>query len=190
MKATPWLPFLAIDYLNSLLRPDMRVFEYGSGGSTLYLSERVGELVSVEHDPKWFIKVRAALANRGNINLRLIEPFPAAIGDDKSNPDHYTSGPLMADFVRYVSALNDYPDFDLILVDGRSRASCLAHAAHKIKPGGWVILDNAERDYYLKNTANLFDDWERVLFFGHGPYNDWPWQTLFMKAPKAYDEPI
>ncbi|MBU6399666.1 MAG: hypothetical protein KGS61_05060, partial [Verrucomicrobia bacterium] len=31
----PWFAYAAIDFLDRYLRPDMRVCEYGSGGSTL-----------------------------------------------------------------------------------------------------------------------------------------------------------
>ena len=42
----PWIPFAARDFLEKALRPEMRVCEYGSGGSTLFFASRVRELVS------------------------------------------------------------------------------------------------------------------------------------------------
>lgn len=177
--ASPWIPFLALDYLNSIIRSGMTVFEYGSGGSTLYFSERIYRFASVEHSPEWYDKMRELINSA--VNYRLIEPDPAAVGDDKSNPAHYTSSPLSANFRAYVSAIDNYNDCDIVFIDGRSRAACLAHATPKIKPGGWIILDNSERDYYLQNTRHLFDDWETVEIFGYGPYLSWPWKTLFMR---------
>ena len=47
---TPWITFRAIDWLDAFLKPDMDVFEYGAGGSTLYLAKRARRVVSVEHD--------------------------------------------------------------------------------------------------------------------------------------------
>jgi hypothetical protein len=32
----PWISYAAIDFLDGYLKPDMTVYEYGSGGSTLF----------------------------------------------------------------------------------------------------------------------------------------------------------
>lgn len=47
--------------------------------------------------------------------------------------------------------IKKFPDnyFDIVLVDGRSRPSCLFHSLNKVKKGGLLVLDNAEREYYL-----------------------------------------
>ena len=57
----PWLPFPVIDWLNDHLTKDMVVFEWGSGGSTEYIAKRVKRIISVEHHPIWFTKVRFML---------------------------------------------------------------------------------------------------------------------------------
>ena len=181
MRSVPWIPDLALGYLNGILDNNMSVFEYGSGGSTIYFGNHAKNIVSIEHSLEWYQEIKPRIA--ANAEYRLIEPKKDAIGDDKSNPNHYTSNPLMADFRNYVSAIDDYDNFDIIFIDGRSRSSCLKHSANKIKSGGWIILDNADRDYYLSQTHHLFDEWETVTFFGYGPYIDWPWKTIFMRSP-------
>jgi len=50
----PWFTYPAIEYLNNLDLSDLKVFEYGSGFSTLYWSKRCKYVVSVEHDEEWF----------------------------------------------------------------------------------------------------------------------------------------
>jgi hypothetical protein len=35
-KGFPWISFEAIRFLDILLKPDIRVFEYGQGGLTIY----------------------------------------------------------------------------------------------------------------------------------------------------------
>lgn len=40
----PWMVFGCIDFLDDWLKPDMRVFEYGSGGSTLFFANRVSNV--------------------------------------------------------------------------------------------------------------------------------------------------
>ena len=46
--------FLLIEQLIcSVLRPDMRVLEFGSGGSTTLFSPFVKQWISIEHDKYW-----------------------------------------------------------------------------------------------------------------------------------------
>src|SRR5262249_26106778 len=58
----PWMPFPAIEFLETLLTPDAKVFEFGSGGSTIFFAARVCELVTVEHDADWLSRAAAALS--------------------------------------------------------------------------------------------------------------------------------
>jgi hypothetical protein len=139
----PWLPFALIEWFERHLRPDMTIFEYGSGGSTLFIAPRVKQLVSVEHDRSWHQSVADALERRGirNVIYSLHEPTkPASL----RYPDHF-GGYEGHDFERYVTAIDAYPDgaFDVVLVDGRARKFCLEQAIPKIKPGGYLWLDNA-----------------------------------------------
>jgi 16S rRNA A1518/A1519 N6-dimethyltransferase RsmA/KsgA/DIM1 with predicted DNA glycosylase/AP lyase activity len=50
-----------IALLDDRLDSDMRVFEYGSGFSTLYFAERVSSVVSVEYDQQWIEKLSTNL---------------------------------------------------------------------------------------------------------------------------------
>lgn len=53
IEPKPWLAEDAIKYFQSLLTPDMVVVEFGGGGSTLWLSERVKEVYAVERNDEW-----------------------------------------------------------------------------------------------------------------------------------------
>ena len=53
----PWFSYAAIDFLDTFLKPHMVGFEYGSGGSTLFLSRRIKFLYSVEDNPDWYERV-------------------------------------------------------------------------------------------------------------------------------------
>ena len=180
-ESVPWIPHLAREYLEGLILPRWRCFEWGSGGSTLWLGRRVQHLISVEHDPEWALKCQIA---RPNARYLLIPPEPTEIGPDKAVPTHYRAGPIgNMNFEKYATAIIGQGPFDLVMVDGRARASCLIHAVPEVKPGGWLVLDNAERGYYLEHTAHLVKDWERVWFKGHGPRLDWPWECVFWRKP-------
>lgn len=57
--------------------------------------------------------------------------------------------------------------FDYILVDGRSRVSCLKIALSKIKEdGGILVLDNSERPRYKVGIDLVPSDWYKYEFIG------------------------
>ena len=48
----PWFLYGAIDFLQEFLQREMEVFEFGSGGSTLFFARRCARVESVEEDPR------------------------------------------------------------------------------------------------------------------------------------------
>ena len=189
MNHSPWLPYLVTDYIKQLHLN--RVFEWGSGGSTIFFSKRVPFFVSIEHDVEWYNKTKPLLKPEDKYNLIPYESD--SIGPDKANPTHYKSGSTQlgdVNFKRYASAIDDYGKFDLILIDGMARASCLAHAYSHVTDGGCIVLDNTgDRPYYLEQTAHLFGNyesgWETITFMGYGPILDYKWETtVFIKRTK------
>ncbi len=65
----PWFSYGAIDFLECYLKPDMTVFEYGSGGSTVFFSKRTARVVSREPDPVWLQRARSALPHAENVEF-------------------------------------------------------------------------------------------------------------------------
>ncbi len=177
MSNIPWLPYLAIQYIDCWLEKDMNVFEWGAGGSTFWLAERVKSVTTIEHDLDYKFD-----SLPDNVTLYYILPDDGALGDDPANPHHYRSRAIgNVNFKAYASIIDTFGSFDLILIDGRARASCLYHAVSKVNRGGFVVVDNTERDYYLAQTGRLYDGRSKITFYGHGPQNDWKWETTFFK---------
>lgn len=182
---SPWLVFDAIDYIKPRLFKGMNVFEYSSGGSTLFWLYYGANVVSIEHDPQWNDFMRERLQSYKSIDYRLITPEKIenkAQYDDPSDPDKYTSmwDPYKESrFFNYVSQIDTFPDqyFDIISIDGRARPSCIKHSISKIKLGGMIILDNSDRDYYFLKTDQYFKNFSKIEFFGVGPQNDTIWKT-------------
>ena len=140
----PWLNYSLIHFLQERLHRDVKVFEYGSGYSTLFFSQFVTELTSIDHVPEW-----ASL-----VNDRLTKPGHKVISH--SNPH------------AYVNALPD--DQDLVLVDGIHRPEALVHAAQRISPAGVVILDDCHRaDYQDAIEATQAWGFKRLTFVGPRP---------------------
>jgi predicted O-methyltransferase YrrM len=174
------------------LSPDMKVFEWGSGGSTFFLASRVRSVVSVEHDPTWFDHVTRELGRRrvDNVDLRLV--VPELLTDDavsQRTGDYRSSVPKFANmhFSKYVQTIATLPDesLDLVLIDGRSRSACAAVALSKVKRGGAVVLDDSDRVDTLP-AIDVFDvsAWKALHFAGPGPASRWPvsWRTsVFVK---------
>ncbi len=177
----PWLAFGAIDFLEQWLHKEMNVFEYGSGSSTLFFAKRVNSVISIDHNKDWFKNGEASKLkyHLHNVQYLLREPQPRQIESGQcNNPDLYLS--CMGEyanysFEQYVKSIDSFPDayFDLVVVDGRARPSCLKHAVNKVKVNGILLLDNADRNYYTQYLPQLFheDSWEIKIFKGHLPYN-------------------
>ncbi len=178
----PWMTFSAIRFLEKNLKPAMNVFEYGCGGSTVFLSKRSAKVISVEHDKEWFHVLGKKLKELGLSNWegKLIEPeFNGENTKSIADPDEYgTDDKILSQyrFRKYASGIDEYSDdyFDWILVDGRSRPSCMKHAIPKVKPGGFLLLDNADRNYYFEGLPGDFNDRFKVVCADAGP-------TPFMK---------
>ena len=145
----PWISYGAIYFLEGYLKPDMTVYEYGSGGSTLFFASRVARVTSIEHDPLWYSLVQTKLQENSvtNANLQLVEWDLSQLADFENS--------------HYVQSLWD-TEADVILIDGledqskyNRRPICFAFAETQIKQGGIIILDDSWRYTHLrqKNSA-------------------------------------
>jgi hypothetical protein len=149
----PWWTFKASDQVGAFLtgQPDARVFEWGSGASTAWLSRRAGSVTSVEHDHLWAEIVRRVLPN--NAAVHVVPPLPA-----RGEPGEQLSekpGFHGLDFGAYVAALDETEGcFDLIVVDGRARSACFRHAITRLAPNGVLVFDNVDRKRYRDAIAS------------------------------------
>lgn len=193
-QGEPWIPFSALEFLEKILRKEDRVFEFGSGGSTVFLSKRAGELTSVEHDREWYAKVESRINQLGIKNCRLlcVEPEPArGPGADPDDPEacaSHSEAYKGVSFKSYSRAIDSYPNdyFDLVLVDGRVRPSCVERSAEKVRPGGYLMLDDAERRYYLPAQQLMTHlGWEKTGFFGPKPNQMEFSLAYFWKKPET-----
>lgn len=125
-----------------------RVFEFGSGASTLWLAQRAGEVHSVEHDAEFVDVLRPIVAPYENVDLRCVEATPrrpdsTAVSDRRGHED--------LDFEDYVATVADMGGpFDLIVIDGRARSACLVAAIPHLTDDGMIVFDNAGRAGYQK----------------------------------------
>lgn len=197
----PWINYAAIDCLAERLRPGDRVFEYGCGGSTLFFLDLGLRVISVEHEEEWLSRVRE-LANTGDAATAwqgfLRQPRAGAgvpSPRDLADIDGYRSANRRFaefSFEDYAGAIDTFPDahFDLVLVDGRARPSCVKHSARKVRPGGLLLLDNTERSYYLDRSPACLPGWRKVLdSFGPTPtQSHFTRCTVWQRPRQAFTE--
>ncbi len=171
----PWISFLALEYIDAFIKKypkkSLNIFEYGSGGSTLYFSDKVGSLHSVEHDLSWYKYIIKKIKLNDKFIVQLVEPEvnnDISANRSPSVPtDYYSSLDLFktCNFESYVKSIENFENnyFDIILIDGRSRVSCILHAINKLKKGGILILDNAERERYFESNLIKNDEFRLEL---------------------------
>lgn len=152
----PWFTYPAIEYLSQLNLSNSSVLEWGGGNSTKYFSERCRNILTIEHNIEWFIKLRE---NKfPNSDVMLVEPLqygnPSFIAERK---------------------------FDIIIVDGINREECMHTAYDILNAGGIIILDNSDRHPEIADEARK-NGFTQIDFHGIGPVNMYTWTTtIFFK---------
>jgi hypothetical protein len=155
LHVLPWFTDGAIDFLDShifwlkqAMGKNPNVFEFGAGNSTLYFLSRGCNVTSVEHDEEWAEKIEK-VSDFFDYQERL-KMF--------CRPRPYNE-----------SIKGGNKDFDLIIVDGRDRVSCLESviAEEKKKDDGKaiLILDNTERvSNKYKSYVGLLTEYKMIHF--------------------------
>lgn len=144
----PWWTYDAIDDVEAWItaRPTpVRVFEWGSGASTIWLARRAGEVHSVEHHRGFGEHLATALAEHPNVEFAIVEPV-AATNPVVASAKEGHGGLDFADYVAHIDGFDGA--FDLIVIDGRAREACLARAVERVADDGIIVFDNTRRARY------------------------------------------
>jgi predicted O-methyltransferase YrrM len=126
----PWIPFAAAKAIDSRIDRSFRVWEVGAGYSTLWLSDRVGHVTSIEAHEGWYKRLSEIIAKEAIQNVDLRFEYHAAV----------------------MSRFDELPDesLDLLFIDAGPRNDCLKNGWRKVKRGGLIYCDNWEnRDFWL-----------------------------------------
>ncbi|MEK0445164.1 MAG: hypothetical protein RLZZ399_485 [Verrucomicrobiota bacterium] len=175
--ALPWVTLPATRFLMKVVHPGMKIFEWGCGGSTLFYASRGCDVIAIEHSQPWSDLVNEKLSSLQYRKCRVqyIPPEETDFPNQQDNPQQLPVSYLSTNvefagrtFVSYVRAIDSAPDhfYDVIAIDGRARSSCLFHAIKKVKQGGYILLDNSERDEYREGMALIPEGWTRMDFVG------------------------
>ncbi len=132
----PWWTFDAIDFIKAELTPNARVFEWGSGFSTLWMTRNGHRVIALEDNEEWYKTIHKRLEGTAS-DIRL-----TPLGDEYIKPDI------------------PFAEFDLIIIDGRDRSQCcytLIEQAKqgKLKSGAFILFDDAQRKHYFPAIKDL-----------------------------------
>ena len=112
----PMYTYPCYEWLNSIDWTDNKVFEYGTGYSTIWWQNKNVDYHAVEDNKQWYDMI-----------------------EDKTNIN-YKPG-----LHKYIQSIYDYNyKFDVIVIDGVFRFDCIKPALDKIKNDGIIIVDNTD----------------------------------------------
>ena len=119
----PWITKKVVDFIKDYLssNPNTNILEFGSGCSTAFFAQYTQNLVTVEHNPRWYNVVEEYIKNNNlSVDLRLVQN------------DYYQECDKLPK-----------NHFDFVLVDGQHRVNCVRHARDITAPGGVLMLDDS-----------------------------------------------
>jgi hypothetical protein len=167
----PWYTPKANQFLEKKIKNINRIFEFGSGNSSIWFAERTKEYIAVENDSSWYTQVTKKLKEKNLINTNLLFVPP-----DKNKTDFdwekdwpyfkiLKHSPDKPEFRHYMYTIDQYPDnhFDCIVIDGHERIGCLLHALPKLSENGMIIFDDSSREKFQK-VFSLLSDWHSKIF--------------------------
>jgi predicted O-methyltransferase YrrM len=164
----PWIVPAAIGFLRRRIRSSWSVLELGAGRSTPWFARRAGRVISLEDNEFWhdWVVERLALDGLANVDLRL-RPVEAFADEIETLPDRA---------------------FDLVVMDflespDVTRTDVLKSAMERVRPGGYLLLDDSDRPGYAA-AFDLLAGWRFRKFVG--VKDGWPevCETGIFRRPK------
>jgi len=156
----PWLCYPAVRFLEKRITPEMAVFEFGSGYSTLWWSRRVRKVIACEANEKWHIEIRRLAPTNTEVVFAKEEDYPSTIA-------------------LYPAA------FDVVVIDGGDRVACAPAAVAGLNQHGVIIWDDTERPEYESGFDFLRQcGFARIEFSGMGPLVNIAKETSIFYRPE------
>jgi precorrin-6B methylase 2 len=125
-RPVPWMNYAVVHLLQQRLPRDAVIYEYGSGSSTLFWSERVARVVSLEYDKGWFALVTKGLPANATVE--------------------FCAQDVDGAYCRMIGRTGLL--FDAVFIDGRDRVHCVKQGRLCLAPRGVLVLDDSDRERY------------------------------------------
>jgi len=150
LKGLPWIEPGAIELLDKVINKNSIVLEVGAGSSTIWFARKARRVFSFEHNKLWYHIVKDELQHKGLNNVALYY-----------EPDYPKNG---------LSEING--QYDIVLIDGptEGRNSPVEIGIKHIKPGGYFILDDSQREELYAEGLDLLEKqgWQKWDFNNPG----------------------
>lgn len=146
----PWITYPTIDFMEEKNFANKKIFEYGCGNSTIYWTAKNAEVVSVEHDLKWYKQMKLKLRGTKTKIYYCELSYGGGYSEFASNyKKHY---------------------FDMVVIDGRDRVNCCRHAVDALNDHGVILFDDSNRDGYKDGYSFLrMNGFRELPFWGMVP---------------------
>jgi hypothetical protein len=172
---------LILSYLQK--RPDSRMLEWGSGGSTVLFPKFVSWYTSIEHNLDWYAEVRNKLVEEDIRNIEhILVDIPKGVPtkreefwdkhhhlitqlaglDDNNLPSLKGWWDLKTRYIwhEYIDwRFNTICPFDFVLIDGRARVNCAQKALEYLSDDGIVFI----HDFFNRVDVNDY----KAVFQGY-----------------------
>lgn len=137
-KDKPWITQDAIKIVQTLLKKEFIGIEFGSGRSTVWYAKQIQHLTSIEDHKGWYEEIRSQFKEANVSNVDYL--FKSSEGSTIAQTD-------------YCLAIDNFKDnsLDFIVIDGKHRDILANKSIHKLKTGGILLLDDANR--YLSHQT-------------------------------------
>ena len=149
-KIMPMYTYPCYEWLDSIDWTDSKVFEFGTGYSTIWWQNKRADYYGVEDDGEWYdriIKLGFKNADRILVKEQLKVKYEI-------------------DLKKYMKRIYDYDfKFDVIVIDGQVRFDCIKPALEKIKDNGMIIFDNSD---WHKSCKEELDKTDLIPIHFHG----------------------
>ena len=138
----PMYTYPCYEWLDSIDWTDSKVFEFGTGYSTIWWQNKKADYYGVEDDVEWYQRI-IKLINGKQLKVK-----------------------YEIDLKKYMKTIYDYDfKFDVIVIDGQVRFDCIKPALEKIKDNGMIIYDNSD---WHKSSKEELDKTDLIPIHFHG----------------------
>ena len=138
-KIMPIYTYPCYEWLDSIDWTGSKVFEFGTGYSSIWWQNKKADYYGVEDNREWY---------------------------DRTIKSGLKKVKYETDLKKYMKRVYDYDfKFDVIVIDGQVRFDCIKPALEKIKDNGIIILDNSE---WFKRSKEELDKTDLIPIHFHG----------------------
>lgn len=147
-EPVPWVTYPFIDFIEKRLDKTLKVYEFGSGFSTLFYATRTHNITSVEHNLDWYKKMKSLAPSNAEIV--------------------FCAEDINGLYSKSIGMKNEV--YDVIIVDANDRINCTKQALSALSVKGVLVLDDSDRYEY----EEAFDfmkksGFKEITFWGISP---------------------